>query len=128
MLLFAVFSYVLSLFYTFYTCLYAVIITREDFVMPIFRPPFFPPPLTHRGRGGGIMYCQFVDCTNKFQGTATGKFRLAINLVRASNSRSGGHEFKSPVWQELYALRPNPKSLAGWIMSTLAKGCPWYMY
>jgi hypothetical protein len=45
---------------------------------------------------------------------------LASHLVRAPNSRSGGHEFKSPVWQELSAqnntywkfLQHHPRTLS----------------
>jgi hypothetical protein len=36
---------------------------------------------------------------------------LASNLVRAPNSRSGGHEFESPVSQELGALTKRGKTL-----------------
>jgi hypothetical protein len=37
--------------------------------------------------------------------------RLASNLVKTPNSRSGGHEFKSPVRQELGALTKSGKIL-----------------
>ncbi len=45
--------------------------------------------------------------------------RLASHLVRAPNSRSGGHEFESPVWRELGALTKMERSL-GSVLSTEA--------
>ncbi len=39
------------------------------------------------------------------------KHRLASHIVRASNFRSGGHEFESPVRQELGALTKSGKTL-----------------
>ncbi len=36
---------------------------------------------------------------------------LASHLVRAPNSRSGGHEFESPMRQELGALFKSGKTL-----------------
>jgi hypothetical protein len=38
-------------------------------------------------------------------------FRLASHLVRAPNSRYGGHEFESPMQQELGALTKSEKIL-----------------
>jgi hypothetical protein len=37
--------------------------------------------------------------------------RLASHLVRALNSRSGGHEYESPVWWEFGALTKVERSL-----------------
>ncbi len=37
--------------------------------------------------------------------------RLAIHLVRAPNSRSGGHEVESSMWQKLGALNKSGKTL-----------------
>jgi hypothetical protein len=36
---------------------------------------------------------------------------ISIRLVRAPNSKSGGREFKSPMWQELGALTKSRKIL-----------------
>ncbi len=44
--------------------------------------------------------------------------RLANPLVRASNSRSGGYEFKSPLWWELGAPTKVERSL-GSVLSTV---------
>jgi hypothetical protein len=41
--------------------------------------------------------------------------RLASNLVRAPNSRSRGHEFESPMQQELGVLTKSGKTL--WVRS-----------
>jgi hypothetical protein len=35
--------------------------------------------------------------------------RLASHLVRTPNSRSGGHEFETPLWRELGALTKSGK-------------------
>jgi hypothetical protein len=43
--------------------------------------------------------------------------RLASHSVIAPNSRSGGHEFESPVWGELGALTKVEKSLGSGLSS-----------
>jgi hypothetical protein len=63
----------------------------------------------HLGRNPGIngwQICQPVPinmCMYRSLPRQSYKHRLASHLVRAPNSRSGGHEFKSPVRQELGA-------------------------
>jgi hypothetical protein len=37
--------------------------------------------------------------------------QLASHLVKAPTSRSGGHEFESPIWRELGALTQSGKTL-----------------
>ncbi len=55
-----------------------------------------------RGTGGSTVEKPAETQTN---------FRLASHLVRAPNSRSGGPEFKSPMWRELSALTKSGKIL-----------------
>ncbi len=58
-------------------------------------------------------------CKNKERERDTQtSIRLASHLVRAPNSRSGGHEFESPVRRQLGALTKMERSL-GSGLSTL---------
>ncbi len=60
------------------------------------------------GVGGVVLF--MCDTVDKFAETQTSIWK-AIHLDRTPNSRSGGHEFESPVWRELHALTKVKRSL-----------------
>jgi hypothetical protein len=51
--------------------------------------------------------CNFVEKPAEIQSS----IQLACHLVRLPNSRSGGHEFESPIRRELGALTKSGKTL-----------------